>query len=181
MIISAASKLETDDQRLFSLLCKRNLIRACNVNNQIQFEIYHDKIRENIIKNLPRELKKSRNLQLALTLEEKKAATPEQLIVHFQAAEANYRASKYVVIAANQAEAVLAFDLAAKLYQTALELREKSTLTGNDPHSVNAIHPYTLYIKLAESLIAAGRGVEAAEVFLKAEKYADINERLECW
>ncbi|WAS99177.1 serine/threonine-protein kinase [Nannocystis punicea] len=85
------------------------------------------------------------------------SAGPERIARHFHAAGRHDEAAEQAAAAASAASRVLAFDRAAELYELALKCRPDR---------------WTLQKNLAEALVHAGRGVEAAPLFLSAAEHA---------
>lgn len=142
------------DLRVVALLRSQRLIRTAR-DRPDEVEIYHDRIRETISGWLTADEKQCYHAQLAMTLEASGTADPEILCVHFDAAGNRRRAAHYGWLAADRAEAALAFDRAARLYRLVLET---GCLAGNDELRIRH--------KLADSLANSGRGGEAAEQYL---------------
>ena len=84
-------------------------------------------------------------------------ADPEALFLHYEAAGISERAAEYALVSAQRAVDALAFEHAARLYESALELLPK------DAPDRNAI-----LVRMAEALMRSGRGVESADAFLRA-------------
>src|SRR5258708_14504382 len=89
------------------------------------------------------------------------------LATHYAAAGEPLRAAEHAAAAASNASAALAFDHAARLYRFALDLH---------PSIANADE---LHIQLADALGRAGRGFEAAPIYLSVAKRAEPNVALE--
>jgi hypothetical protein len=79
------------------------------------------------------------------------------------------RAARYAEEAALRSLAAHAFDQAARLWRLALDIKPRETEERR-----------RLLLRLGESLIAAGHGAEAAEVYLEAAEGADRATRLAC-
>jgi len=77
------------------------------------------------------------------------------------------RAREHAVAAAKKASSALAFDRAAQFYRLALELMEPT-----DPRAA------ALRVELADALANAGRGAEAADVYLASTGLAKVADRL---
>src|SRR5205085_11522387 len=88
---------------------------------------------------------------------------------HLAAAGDSASAARHAELAADRAANLLAFERAASLYREALRLGEP---TGDARRA--------LELRLAAALADAGRGPEAADVFLRAADGADPATRLEC-
>ncbi len=129
--------------------------------------IYHDRIRENLIASLPPETKQTLHAQLAVTLEKHDTALYELLAYHFDLGDHPQRACHYFKLAAHKAQKAFAFEKAVEHYRRALELTPP-----DDDHS-------ELLQSLGEALSQAGRGGEAATVFLDAARVASSTDALE--
>ncbi len=122
-----------------------------------EVETYHDRVRESVVQALSRAALGERHRQLALALESSGRGDPETIAIHFQATAEEEKARRYVVTAAERAEATLAFERAARLYRLALDLLPPAS----DERSELQMH-------LARALGNAGRSRDAADTYLKA-------------
>lgn len=137
-------------------------------------EMYHDKLRTALYEALPpgrrRQLHEAFGEVLASDLNERLAEVrPEWLADHFEAAGCRERALPYVLAAAEKGMQQLAFELAASYFRRALGLL--------DEHSAERLG---LHQKLATALKLAGRGREAAEVYLQAAALAPEADAFQC-
>jgi hypothetical protein len=119
-------------------------------------DTYHDRVRAAVLAGLDEHSRRDRHRRLAEALEANGRADAEALLLHWRGAGEPARAAGHAVAAAKQARAALAFERAAQLYRTALAL---------DPDRADATQ---LQIQLSETLIDAGRQLEAADSFLAA-------------
>jgi serine/threonine protein kinase/tetratricopeptide (TPR) repeat protein len=149
--------LGTDGFAALSFLRANNLVRGRGPGALDVVEAYHDRIRETVERRLTPAEREAWHLKLALELEETGEADPETLSVHFAAGGRAGSAAGYVIRAAADAVAALAFDRATTLYRRALDLTP-----ADDPGAP------ALRVCLAEALANAGRGSEAGEMFLIA-------------
>jgi len=131
-------------------------------------EVYHDRIRESVIKGLSAVDLRAVHAKLALVLEGERDVDPETLVEHFAGAGQNERAAPYAVSAADRARDALAFDRAAQFYQTALEL------SAFEPAMRREIQT-----KRGDALAAGGRGHDAAQMYLEAATGAPASMGLE--
>jgi eukaryotic-like serine/threonine-protein kinase len=164
-VASRAASLDKEEESLI-LLRSNYLVRTRELQDRQEIETYHDRIRETLNAHLSPEKLKEHHHRLALALELSKQSDSETIAVHYQGAGDYERAADYAVKAAEQASSAFAFDRAARLYQLAIELR---------PQSIGR----PLRIRLGEALANAGRGAEAANVYLAAldgAKAAEIQE-----
>ncbi len=142
------------------------LLRA-GPEGQQGVETYHDRIRETVVAHLTQEERRDHHLRLAIALEACRQADPEVLAVHYEGAEDWERASLYAARAAERAVEALAFARAANLYRRALDLA---------PLSAEAA--CSLQQRLGDALANAGRGAEAAQVYLAAATGAAPDQAL---
>jgi len=157
----------TEYPKVLALLRSNHLIRMRETQSGSEIETYHDRIREAVVSRLSPEVLKARHFVLAQTIEASAKADPETLAVHYEKAGNKERAVEYATLAADQAFEAFAFDRAARLYQLALELQS----------SRGAEHP--IQLRLGDSLASAGRGVEAAQIYLGAVSGASAAEKIE--
>ncbi len=150
-------------EKTLTTLAAQHLIRTRETVEGEAVEPYHDRIAEAAVAMLNEEELRQRHAQLAGALE-KFEADAELLADHLLAAGLHDRAAVYVELAAEKAAAAVAFDRAARLYRRAL------TLT---PENEDALHR-----RLAEILVNAGRGPEAATALLAVQP-RDFGDALE--
>jgi tetratricopeptide (TPR) repeat protein len=139
-----------------------HLVRGAGPGSLDNVEVYHDRIRETVIKHLSPEVLKSWHGELAHVLENANEADSETLAVHYEAAGKSEMAGKYYARAAEKAAKALAFDRAAKLYRKALE-------RWPTPGALEQ----SLRVDLGDALANAGRGVEAARAYQDAATTAE--------
>ena len=125
-------------------------------------ECFHDRIRQTVIGAVSATDTAARHAGLARAIEAEGGGDIDALFVHFLGAGDVDHALRFAEIAADRAEAALAFDRAAALYRKAIELRGSA--------------PQLLRKKLAHALANAGRGVEAARAYLDAMRDAPADE-----
>jgi eukaryotic-like serine/threonine-protein kinase len=128
-------------------------------------ECFHDRIRQTVLSSLSPADTAARHADLAAAIEAEGGEDIDALFVHFLGAGDVDHALRFAEIAADRAEAALAFDRAAALYRKAIELRGSA-----------AEAPQPLRKKLAHALANAGRGVEAARAYLDAMRDAPVDE-----
>src|SRR5262249_31153754 len=119
-------------------------------------------------------LKVEIHLRLAAALEAQGDADPEALFAHFVAAGDTARALSFAEVAADRADSALAFGRAAALYEKAIELRRARERA---PDLAPDLPPPLA--KRAHALANAGRGAEAARVYLEACEGASAEEALD--
>jgi eukaryotic-like serine/threonine-protein kinase len=157
-VVARAAVLSAEEvERALGTLADRRLIQASSG----VLQVYHDRIRESVLRELGAEAIRARHLELAVALEATHAADPDSLAAHWQGAGDLARAAKHAVRAAPEAAAVLAFDRAARLYRLALAA---PGLADGDRRQLET--------KLGDVLVNAGRGTEAAAVYLKTARDA---------
>jgi hypothetical protein len=147
-----------------------NLIRTRGPRPKDLAEPYHDRVREVVVRSLDEARLREHHRALARELEAGGDADDEALAVHFEGAGERESAARYAARAAAHALDALAFDRAARLYRRALALGAD----GGSPEKRRALH-----VSLGEALVHAGRGAEAAPVFLAAAEGAPQGDVLE--
>ncbi len=160
--------LEKSDYRPLAILRHRHMVRTQGPRATDLVEIYHDRIREHVVAALSASDLQDCHRQLARHLEVSQNTDAEWLAVHLEGSGQLDRAVDYYRQAAEHAAQTLAFDRAAALYRHVIELKPP------------ARGEVGLRVALGECLRNAGRGAEAAEVFLVAAEGADSATRLEC-
>ena len=155
--------LAGEAQAALAALRAARLVRVRRSGTYDEIESYHDRIREFVAGTLDRAAAAEIHRRLAVALELAGRADFETLAAHSREAGDREREARYVFAAADRASKALAFDRAARLYRTALDLdvfpAEESRL---------------LRIKLGDALANAGRGAEAAAAYLEV---ADASDR----
>jgi hypothetical protein len=136
------------------LLRSEHLLRARETERGAEFEAYHDRIREIVVRSLEADELLTCHVRLATALEAQGLADAELLAEHFSGARDSARAAHYTIIAGEQAEQALAFDRAARLYRRALDLL---------PTQAN--QRALCLVSFARALTNAGRSTEAAAVY----------------
>src|SRR5205085_2990289 len=91
------------------------------------------------------------------------------LVRHLESAGLTERAAEQARRAARMAAHILAFDRAAAMFQTALRLGHPAEADARQ-----------LRIEMADALVNAGRGTDAANAYLTAAEGADAGTRMEC-
>ncbi|MDI1434250.1 protein kinase domain-containing protein [Polyangium sorediatum] len=165
LIKEAAALGDEENSRALALLRAEGLLRAKGGRDEARVETYHDKIRESVVQGLAEGDLRARHHALGQAMETMSNADPAALAMHFRTAGEPSRARAYMERAARRAEQVLAFDRAATLYRLALEHAE--------PADVGALE-----LRLGDALAKAGRGAEAARVFLSAAARLDARPAL---
>ena len=163
-----AAELDAGGRVALASLRTARLIRLIGQAQQDEIEIYHDRIRETVVAHLPPDRLRWHHERLAAVLSAAGPVDPELLAGHYRGAGDAARAGEYYGRGADQAAAALAFDHAARLYRTALEL-----------HPGPAEQARPLRKRLADALANAGRGAEAAQAYLNAARSAPAAETLE--
>jgi serine/threonine protein kinase len=158
-----AAELGPEGRAAVIELCGSRLIRATGPSQQDEVEVYHDQIRETVVRHLSAAELQTRHRLLALTLESRSHGDLELLAVHFENGGERDQAGHYYTKAAEQTSETLAFVHAAKLYRKAIELRARAT--GGEIGR--------LWAKLGDALANAGRGPEAAQAYFTATATAN--------
>jgi serine/threonine protein kinase len=143
------------------------LIRDGLRSGQEVIEVMHDRIAEAIVLGLPEDRVRAHHAQLARVLESTPGSDPEMVAVHLLGAGDKEHAAQHAELAAEAAVGKLAFARAAQLFRLALE-------GGRTKEGARR-----LKLRLAETLAWAGRGAEAAHLYLEAAAEVRGAERLE--
>jgi hypothetical protein len=151
-----------------ALLRSNHFIRVRSASAGEEIEPYHDRIREAVLAHIPADVLREHHLRLARALLAGDA-DPERLALHYQEAGEAEKAAEYAVLAADRAAAATAFDRAARLYRTALELG----ISGDEATQRE------LNKRMGDALVNAGRGREAAMAYLAAAGNASRAEILD--
>jgi serine/threonine protein kinase len=163
----AAAGVLREGTALVHALRSLNLVRTRDVAGGYLLEVYHDRVRERVHGTLSPERRERAYAGLLGLLEQTEAADPAWL--HVLALGANQRgpACRYALAAADRAFASLAFERAAALYRTGLELDGDAAAGSSE-----------VYVKLGHALACCGRGVGAADAYQDAAKRAPTHEAL---
>ena len=167
-IASRAAELGRDEIDAVTALRTAHLVRSRVTEAGSAIEVYHDRIRETMLSRLDAEALRAIHARLAVVLEAERDSDPETLVTHFQGAGMNERAGAYALDAANRARDALAFDYAARLYRTALDIG-----------SFDQAARRNVQVMLGDALAAGGRGHDAAGVYLEAARDAVPSVALE--
>jgi len=151
--------------RWIAFLRVANLVRTRLGGASDAIEPYHDRVRAAVMSRLPAGELRGLHRDIARAMEASGQLDAEALAVHLHAAGDDAAAAVWAEKAAHQAEHALAFDRAAELYRLTLRLLG----TGHREH-------HRLTIQLADALANAGRGGEAAQVYLDAADEAPTGE-----
>jgi len=138
-----------------AILRRDHLLRSHRADGQTTVETFHDRVRAALVDDLDPSRQRAIHRALGEALERLQDPDPERLRRHFEAAGEPARAARHALQAAARATAALAFDRAAALYRVALEHCE-----ADDRPRLERL--------LGDALANDGRGVEAAEAFLRA-------------
>ena len=130
-------------------------------------ETYHPRIRTAITDAIEPSARGAKHLRLAQTMEAQGWKDPETLLGHYHQAGLDERAAHLALEAARAAADTLAFEKAARLFRTALELREWEPETAE-----------VVLTQYADALVYAGRGEAAARAYLDAAGSAEPGQAL---
>ncbi|HUH01978.1 MAG TPA: protein kinase [Kofleriaceae bacterium] len=171
VIRQAARQDAADFARHASLLRVAHLVRSRGSRGQDAIEPYHDRVREAVQAHVEAPTRIALHGRLAAAIDSAGLGKdrPELLLRQLEAAGEASRAAAHAEAAARRAVDAFAFDQAAELYRAALRLGEYAAEPAR-----------ALQRRLGESLASAGRGAEAASVFLAAAEGADPATRLHC-
>lgn len=152
-------------------LCVLRLLRWAGAGDGEALQIYHDRLREFVVGALSPEAAIRHHQALVVAMEATSTSDAEQMTAHALAAGDRPRTRRHAITAARRAEAALAFDLAARLYRTAIEHNEVDAPRAE------------LHALCAEALANAGQSTGAAPEFeraaaaIAAESPAELDRR----
>jgi serine/threonine protein kinase/tetratricopeptide (TPR) repeat protein len=165
VLIGAAELPAADALAACTALAAAHLVRwvraDASARNQDLVEPYHDRIGAVVAGGLADDRRRQHHAALAAQLERHCPDDVDALVVHCSGSGRRAAARGYAVRAADLAFEALAFDRAATLYQTALDL-------GPD-----AADLARLRVRTAEALDFAGRAEPAARAYLAAMAVVD--------
>jgi hypothetical protein len=163
-----AAGVEDSEPAPLATLRAAKLVRSNGLRLDDEVESFHDRIRESVVSRLDPVALRDRHRRLAEVLEATGTTDPETLAVHFLGMGNPETAARYYVQAADRAAEALAFDHAARLYLLA------DTAWPQEGEPVRALRR-----KRADALANAGRGVEAADLYLAIANLGEGAERAE--
>ncbi len=170
-VAAAASELTAESAaRAVDRLRDERLLRTGAGAHGDALEAWHDRIREVAVSPLDDAALRDRHARIAAALVAKGTADPEELALHLLAAGDKAKAREQSILAADRARDALAFDLAARLYNLAIELGDALGGAGETR---------ALRRRLGDALANTGRGAESARAYLAALPGSDDVERLE--
>jgi serine/threonine protein kinase/tetratricopeptide (TPR) repeat protein len=146
----------------------RRFLRTGLLDGRETVEMSHDRFRETIVAQLPSGKLREHHGRLARALEAAPTANAEAISRHLFGAGDNVRAAHYAERAAEEATVKLAFEQAARLFRTVLEMAPGS------PEERRRV-----LTRLATVLEWSGRGEEAARTYLEAAEGAPPLQRAE--
>ncbi len=149
----AQGEATADDS--IALLMREHWVREERTGQVVLLDTQHDRLREVVAGTLSAPARKAHHQHLARVIEVESPAMHDQLAHHHAEAGNVTAALSHATRAADEAMQLLAFDRAARLLGRAASLASVDT-RGE------------LSLRLAQALVAAGRGAEAADVALPA-------------
>ncbi len=151
-----------------ALLRVAHLVRSSGARGKDAIELFHDWVRTACLSHLEAPAKEACHRRLAIALESTDHADAEALLMHWRGAGDFDKAARYAAIAAARAADAFAFDRAAALYGTALDLLPPA-----------ATERRVLEEKRGDALANGGRGAEAAEAYMRAAPGANAAAALD--
>lgn len=155
-LIFQAAGIIADARTALLSLCSASLVRSAGLRDEDLIELYHNRIRECVLRTMGAALQQQRHLELALTLSSANASA-DMLAFHHHEAGDLVRACEYAERAGLEAEQVLAFERAAAFYRDALDWQQGPPERSRQLHQRRAV-----------ALLNAGRGADAASGFIAA-------------
>lgn len=160
-----ACGLTGDERPLVARLRSAHFLRSSRSGEHV--EMYHDRIREALVADVPHDVARRMHELMAQILVAHGDDDPEALFDHYHAAGHDALAATHAAAAAIRAGTVLAFDRAAGFYRHALTLQPRSDRRAEWTAG------------LATALENAGRPAEAADAYLQAAQDAHDVQRVE--
>ncbi|HLK40050.1 MAG TPA: protein kinase [Polyangiaceae bacterium] len=167
-VVADAAGLTGSVDDAIAIVRARRFVRTGLRDGKEVIETSHDRFRETIVSQLSDVSLREHHGRLAHALEGAPGADAEAVAMHLLAAGDEARAAVYAERAAEEAFAKLAFDQAVRLFRMALDTMQAS---ADETRRVRT--------RLAMVLEWAGRGEEAARVYLEAADGAPALERAE--
>jgi len=161
--------LGNEDPSLMAVLRAGSFVRSSTVRDRRVVECYHDRIRSAVVDGLDSEALRSRHRAIVGAVERQASPDPELLATHYHGAGELELAAENAARAAARAEEALAFDRAARLYQSALDWGQ-----GRDAAARTALR-----VSMADCFAKAGRGEAAAAAYSQAARDSAGTRRLE--
>lgn len=165
-IATRIAAVEASSHNVLATLRAESLVRTHGTTDLDTVEIYHDRIRETVLRQLSSHNSAELHLAIGRELAESSQADAAALSHHFRQAGEDRLASIHTIAAADQAAEALAFERAAELYAAALELDvvPDSELT-------------LLERRYADALASAGQQYEAAKIYLRVAERLPEEQR----
>jgi hypothetical protein len=164
-VVHTAAGLAGDERPLVARLRANQFLRASGSAHRV--EPYHDRIRETVAASVSSDDRRCLHASIARALVAHRVDDSEALYEHYREAGDGDEAAAYAALAANKADAALAFDRAAAYYRAALELRAPAGAQRDWKE------------RLALALANAGRPADAGDAYLDAARDADPARRVE--
>jgi hypothetical protein len=158
--LALLATFDIDLQQALTELRGAKLVRGAGTHAGRALETYHDRVREAVVDAMDPERLALLHKRLASTLEASGSEDLEAIVDHLLGARDFKRAQVYAIRAATQAADALAFDKAARLFAIAVEHEE-------DPG-----WGHELLVRWGDALVNAGRGRQAAAVYVDAANAA---------
>ena len=155
-------------ERHISLLRVAHLASITGARSSDTIEPYHDRVRAAVLAKIAEDDRVASHRALAGALEQAPHADAQALALHWRGAGDLAQAARYAAVAADEAAGALAFDRAAALYQSAIELGQHASPARS-----------ALLEKLGDALANAGRGERAAEAYADASRGAPAARSLD--
>ena len=163
-----AAALDSANRAPLAHLRSVHFVRTLGPNDEDPVSIYHDRIRESIVAHLAPDTLVAHHRLLASILERTSTVDPERIAEHFLGSRQPEKAGMYFAVAARDAAKKLAFDRAARLFGQAIELLPMSQAERS-----------SMQEQQADALASAGRGADAAGLYLQAANGSDHRASLE--
>ncbi len=165
MHVATDGGLTSSSLAVLAELRGESLVRTNGRSDDDAIEIYHDRIREAVLRGLDADERASLHLAVGHALAATDDCDAADLSHHFREAGETELAAHHTIRAADEAAEALAFDRAAELYEVALTL------------GVPAEERAELQQRQGRALASAGRQYESAKVLLEAAQVVSAQAR----
>jgi hypothetical protein len=151
-----AAGVTSEERSAVQALLVARLLRRHAGHPTEAIETYHDRVRETVANQLDAAAVRAAHARIAAALESRQVSDPERLVMHHARAGDGVRAAELAGEAAEAAVGKLAFNRAAELLRTAIDL-------SSDEAKLRALQR-----RRGDALVNAGRGADAATAYLNA-------------
>ncbi|MBI2376628.1 MAG: protein kinase [Deltaproteobacteria bacterium] len=155
----AAGLRAEDEQPVLTTLKASSFVRTARADGVGTVELYHARVAEAVLGELPEETLRARHLALARALETAAPNEAETIHAHFHSGRASADAARWAIKAGDEASKMMAFGRAVSMYRAALIEQELGELVRLETQE-----------KLAMALVGSSQCAEAGAAYLELAK-----------